>query len=250
MKQPNLLILDFDGTLATIAATPQKAALPQKTKEILNTLACKQNLHLAILSGRKLNDLKEKIGIRNIIYGGSHGFEWEILGKKGRYHVEDKTKKALKITLNKLKEIESKFQGVIVEEKGPVLSFHYRLAGQKAKIKSLFKEFIKASGVEKDILILPGKMVFDVCPKSEWNKGSFVKFLIRELKKTSKKEIVPVYIGDDETDESVFETLKDGITIKVGIKGQSGAKNRLKDTKEVLKFLESLSQGMYNEIRL
>ena len=74
-----ILILDFDGTLAPIVNTPEEASLSREMKNALEGLSSKKDLYLAILSGRSLEDLKKKVNIKNIIYGGTHGLEGEIL---------------------------------------------------------------------------------------------------------------------------------------------------------------------------
>jgi trehalose 6-phosphate phosphatase len=72
-----LLILDYDGTLTPIVERPELADLPQDARRVLEALAGKQRLKLAIISGRALADLKQKVAISNIIYAGNHGLEIE-----------------------------------------------------------------------------------------------------------------------------------------------------------------------------
>ena len=77
-----VLLLDFDGTLTPIVKPPNRAELSKSMRNLLIKLSKKQGFYLAILSGRTLKDIKKKIGLPNIIYGGNHGLEGEIFGKK------------------------------------------------------------------------------------------------------------------------------------------------------------------------
>src|SRR4030042_2411457 len=72
---PVMLFLDFDGTLAPIADTPQKAVLPKSTRTILERLSKNPRCTVCIISGRALKDIKKIVGIKKITYVGNHGLE-------------------------------------------------------------------------------------------------------------------------------------------------------------------------------
>ncbi|MEJ2745756.1 MAG: trehalose-phosphatase, partial [bacterium] len=78
-----MLFLDYDGTLSPIADAPEKALLPKGTKELLRRLSGKKGFKVAVVSGRSLRDIKSIVGLKGIIYAGSHGLELE--GPKIRY---------------------------------------------------------------------------------------------------------------------------------------------------------------------
>jgi len=237
-----LLILDFDGTLTPIAKAPEKAILSESIKDLLRQLSQKPNYFVAISSGRELGDLKAKVGLTSIIYGANHGFEGEVFGKKYSYPLNNKTLKILQEIRRQLENKLSQFKGVFIEDKGLTLSLHYRLAHSKQihKIKALAKitldEFIK-DGV---IFTISGKMVIDILPKTDWNKGRFADFIVKSVASQNKSRPLIIAIGDDKTDEDTFNNLKNGITIKVGGKNQSNAKYYVKSTKEVIQFLKTL----------
>lgn len=234
-----VLMLDFDGTLAPIVKNPQATKLPGETKKLLIKLSKKQGFYLAIISGRSLKDLKKKVGLNSIIYGGNHGLEGEILKEKYCFSVPDKTFAALKVIRQQLHQITDQYTGVFIEDKRLVLSFHYRMAREKApEVKLAVKEVLKPFIQDKVISITAGKMVFDICPKVDWNKGSFAKLIINKIRAQTKKSPLVIFIGDDTTDEDVFRVLKNGITVKVDKNRNSGAQYSLKDTNEVFIFLQ------------
>ncbi len=238
-KSPTkVLMLDFDGTLTPIVKSPKAANLSKEMKNLLINLSKKDGLYLAIISGRSLEDLKKKINLSNIIYAGNHGLEGEILKEKYLFPIPDKTLIALKIIREQLNKIAGQYKGVFIEDKRLVLSFHYRMAGEKIpEVKSAFKKVIKPFVQGGLISVLAGKMVFGIRPKVDWNKGSFAKLVIDKIRMQTKTTPTPIFIGDDTTDEDIFRKLKKGITIKVGKDEQSKARYWLEDTDDVFKFL-------------
>lgn len=71
-----VLIMDFDGTLTEIAPSPEQALLEKDVQLIIKKIS--RIIPTAILTGRNLEDIKQKVGIKDLIYAGDHGLEWEI----------------------------------------------------------------------------------------------------------------------------------------------------------------------------
>jgi trehalose 6-phosphate synthase/phosphatase len=69
------LLLDYDGTLAPIAPHPDLATLPQETRNVLQRLSNINDVYIAIISGRGVENVKEMVGIEGITYAGNHGLE-------------------------------------------------------------------------------------------------------------------------------------------------------------------------------
>ncbi len=239
-----LLLIDFDGTLTPIVSTPKKALLKKSVRRILKSLSKRSGkFRVGVISGRKLADIKRLIGLNNIYYGGNHGLE--ITGPgidfthpslKGFRPYQSRIKKDI---LSKTKGI----KGVIVEDKGGSLSLHYRLVKQ-TRLKELKKIFdaacapyIKSGKVARS----SGKKVWEIRPPAAWNKGKAVGRICASLKETGKR-ILPIYMGDDKTDEDAFSFLKDrrSITIFVGERRESMARYYLRSPAEVKIFLVRL----------
>jgi len=110
------------------------------------------------------------------------------------------------------------------------------------QVKTIFHETVILYLVRNKIKIKTGKMVLEVRPPSEWDKGKIVLWLLVRQKFALKdKSFVPIYIGDDKTDEDAFKVLKNnGITIFVGKPKPSYAQYYLKDTNEVKEFLKRI----------
>lgn len=240
MNKTKLLLLDFDGTLAPIAKTPREAKISPETKKLLRQLSEKKDVYLAIISGRKLDDIKEKVGLPDIIYGGNHGLEGEIFGEKYSYPIPDKMLRNLGTIKEQLDKIAAKFNGVLVEDKELTLSFHYRSAEeqQMPEIALLINGALQPFVSNKSVSVMIGKKVIDISPNVTWNKGCFADLIVKKISAITKTYPEVIIIGDDKTDEDIFRKVSGGITIKVGENLQSTAKYSLKDTKEVMKFLE------------
>ena len=71
------LFLDYDGTLTPIVSLPELALCPSDVKRVLEELRDLTNVHVAIISGRSLEDLRKRVGVSDITYVGSHGLEME-----------------------------------------------------------------------------------------------------------------------------------------------------------------------------
>jgi len=230
------LFLDYDGTLTPIVSRPELAICPVKVKRHLEKLRDLPKVYLAIISGRSLEDLRGKVGISGIIYVGNHGLEIENpAGSHKKILSFTRTRELKKITQNlqnSLKEI----PGILFEEKGPILSVHYRNVPREfwALIPQVLKEELKQW--RDHWKMASGKMVFEIRPKVNFHKGTAV----REILKTFPSlGLLPIYLGDDKTDEDAFRVLKgQGISVFIGPGTfHSDADFFLRNPKEVQEFL-------------
>lgn len=239
-----MLFLDYDGTLAPIAKIPGKAVVSEKAKELLRELSKTEWCKIAIISGRSLEDVKGMLGLNSLIYSGNHGLE--IGGPKIRFvsPVSAGYKKVLgRINKDLGKKIAS-IKGAFVEDKGLSLSLHFRLVDKKEipSVKTAFHEITIIPLVSNKIKIRRGKMVLEVRPPSEWNKGKVVLWLLARQRFTrGESRVLPIYVGDDSTDEDAFRALaRSGITVFVGRPRPSYAQYYLKDTDDVKELLERI----------
>ncbi len=193
-------------------------------------------VYLAIISGRSLEDLQEKVGVSGILYAGNHGLELENLrGRHQRIFSSTRLRELKRITenlQNSLKEI----PGILFEEKGPILSVHYRNVPEKffARIPQALKEELQQW---KDRWkIASGKMVFEIQPHVDFHKGEAVREI---LKPFPSMGVLPIYLGDDQTDEDAFRALKGlGISVFIGPqRSPSEADFFLQNPEEVQQFL-------------
>ncbi|MGE5215027.1 MAG: trehalose-phosphatase, partial [Nitrospirota bacterium] len=117
------VFLDYDGTLTPIVSQPEEALLSDSMREALQELASR--VPVAILSGRDLDDVRERVGIANIVYAGSHGFD--IAGPNGlRRQIASEFVPKLDTAERTLQEALNGISGARVERKRLSIATHYR----------------------------------------------------------------------------------------------------------------------------
>jgi len=247
------LFLDFDGTLAPIVGTPDKAALPQETRTILARFGDAPNSRLAIISGRSIEDLRQRVGLDKAIYAGSHGLEVRGPGVEHSVPLMPRLSSIMEQIKQDLKSLLSGIAGVVLEDKGLCVGVHYRLV-KREDMRSFMKGLHTAVDsflVRGKVKIKSGKKVFEIMPPSGWDKGKVVLWLLEQSRGDSKSGMLPLYIGDDATDEDAFEALGGkGVCVAVGRAGNTSAPYNLKDTAEVAEFLNKLAEFKKSDERI
>ncbi len=227
-----VLFLDFDGTLAPIVLRPAEAAMPPETFSALKVLAADEKYKVAFVSGRSAEDLERRAPLAGAIYAGNHGLE--IHGAGPRFAIAEDP--LLRLTLERLELALANIHGVEIEDKILSASVHFRRVPEQEW--PLVEEAVLRI-VPRKLNLRGGKMVFEIRPAVDWNKGSAVRWIITQL---GLEDMCHVYIGDDLTDEDAFAVLPDGVTVHVGMAGNTAAKYRLRDTDEVGQLLQRLAQ--------
>ncbi len=242
-----LLLLDYDGTLTPIVQSPELADLTDGVRQLLEALARQRRLTLVIISGRALVDLKGKVGISNIIYAGNHGLEIEGPQISFVSPAAEESKPFLRQLHGELSQALGAIEGVLVEDKGLTLSVHYRqVADDKSiEVRRIFERITGDAARSGRIRITSGKKVYEIRPAVAWDKGEVVKMLMARCGKGGRKRgLLPIYLGDDLTDEDGFRVIENyggGISVFVGERDSpSSARYFLRSPDEVAKFLSLL----------
>ena len=230
-----LLCLDFDGTLAPIVDEPMLAKLPAETRETLNELAALDDVTIAIVSGRALNDVKARIGLSELIYAGNHGLEIQGPGLSFEHPIADGLRGKVRLVTERVAAKAVSLDGVEIESKGLSSSVHFRRSSRAAQIELelVIREIIADD--DPDIAITPGKMVHEIRPRTGWDKGTAVVWIREHL---GGNRDLPIVLGDDMTDESAFAAFDDAITICVDPRMATAAKYQLENPDEVRQFLD------------
>ena len=241
-----LLLFDYDGTLTTIVGRPELAILSEKSRQLLKALSHKRHFIVGVVSGRGLSDIQSKLGVNGIIYVGNHGFEIEGPGLNYIHPVNDEIKSIMNTVSQMLNNSLGMIRGVIVEDKRFTVSIHYRLVKKKEidSVKDILQRVVEAARLSDKVKITHGKKVYEIRPDVHWHKGMAVKLIIEKYGSKGKKDVfLPVYVGDDLTDEDAFKVIEnyDGVSVYVGgVNPQSIARYYLKTCKEANKFMKEL----------
>lgn len=239
---PNLLLLlDYDGTLTPIVERPQDAVLSESMSDVLTKIS--RCYPIGIVSGRALADVKKMVGIDGIYYSGNHGFEISGPDVELTKEEAERARPAISEICTTMKVELAQFEGMIVEDKGPTASVHYRMVAEdKVKeLKELFNKLVDSSVRDGKIRMTQGKKVLEIRPNVDWDKGRAVEWLIDVISK-KRGEVYPIYVGDDVTDEDAFSVLRGrGLTVLVAHEERkSKAEYYLRSTEEVEVFLRRL----------
>jgi trehalose-phosphatase len=240
------LFLDYDGTLTPIVSAPELAFCPAEVKIVLEKLRDSPNISLAIISGRSLEDIRGKVGVPGITYVGNHGLDIQNPAGVHKKKLSPPREKELRKIIKSLQESFREIPGILFEDKGPILAIHYRNVAQKyfGWIHKVLKETLeKGKGRWK---IAHGKMLFEIQPQLDFNKGKVVSEILQPVSKNT----LPIYIGDDQTDEDAFREVKGrGITAFVGPGWlTSEAEYYLKNPAEVQEFLRRCAETRSEKI--
>lgn len=241
------LFLDYDGTLTPIAKHPSRAHLSAAMRRLLRGLLKDPDVWVAIVSGRELEDLKRRVRVPGLYYVGNHGLELE--GPEMHYlnPAARKSRQTLRKVLGELKMALRGIKGAWVEDKKLTLSAHSRQVASKEKIlvRNAVYEVTRPYQVKKLVRVTFGKEVFEVRPPVHWDKGKVVRWLLARQEAIREGEALPVYVGDDLTDEDAFEALgRRGVTVAVGPNDPlTRAAYTVKSPVEVKRFLRLLLEA-------
>ena len=187
------VLLDVDGVLAPIVLRPEDAHVPDETRAEVERLAGKYSL-VACVSGRTSADAERIVGVRGVVYVGSHGLELAPEADPWR---------------SRLHQFGQQVDWP-VEDKGLTVSFHYRGVDDEEAAREKLERVAEAARLE-GLLARFGRKVLELRPPIEADKGTAVQALLidRGLHRA-------LYAGDDTTDLDAFRAL-DGLELAVRV---------------------------------
>jgi len=220
-----LAAFDFDGTLAPIVSKPENAAVRPGTLLLLNQLTSLYSC--IVVSGRSREDTRRKL--RGIAFSeiiGNHGIE--------PWHSSAAFARAVKNWLPLLKQGLDGLPGVVLEDKYFSVTIHYRNASDKKAARKTVTDIARTLPGAKWV---GGKQVMNIIPDRAPGKGLAVERARQELKCNKV-----IYVGDEKTDEDVFDMARRGqsLTIRVGASKSSAAQFYIRDQREIDRLLKTL----------
>lgn len=227
--------LDFDGTLVAIAPRPDLVAVEPEVRQLLGLLVARFDGAVALVTGRPLDVIDGFLSPLKLPVAAEHGSVRRDAA--GQVHLEKQGIEAVKTAAARLAPLVEANPGLLLEPKQASVALHYR---QRPELAVLCKDAVdKAARGIDGLVILPGKMIYELRPKGI-DKGVAVEAFLGEDPFCGR---VPIYIGDDVTDEHAFAVVNDlgGITIKID-DGDTCAQYRT-DREGLLAWLEGIAKG-------
>ena len=231
-----LFCTDFDGTLAGIEIDPDAPALGEDNLTALERLRDHDRVDVAVISGRELADLRERVGIDGIDYAGNHGLELHRDGESTTHPIARRRRRDLDTIVA---DIEERLDDTdcFVEDKSVSATVHYRTAPERENEVHDVVETAVERVAEGGFELSTGKEIVELTPTVAWDKGDAVSLLVAD-----HDGWLPIYVGDDTTDEAAFRELSEiGLGIHVGTNPETAADYRIEDPDSVTRFLDWLA---------
>lgn len=226
-----VVFLDYDGTLTPIAPRPELAVLSASMR---NTLQCIANRWpTAIVTGRALDQILRMLDMPGLTCAGSHGFD--IQGPHTRHQVGRAERQTINAAFDRIRQRTAGTEGILIENKTFSVAVHYRLVPPQLidSVTSATREVANELGLR----VTGGKSIIEMRPDLDWDKGRAVDWLAARHPGS-----IPLYIGDDVTDEDAFRAVRGrGIGIVVTAEPrETAASYSLAGIGEVEELLERL----------
>jgi trehalose-phosphatase len=236
------IFLDYDGTLTPIVERPEDALLPAGTRAAIERLAALAPV--AVVSGRDLTDVRRLIGIEGITYAGSHGFDLVLPDGSTHQHGTEFLP-ALDAAERDLRARLSPVPGARIERKVFAVAVHVRQVDEEL-VPDVEGAVAAVAASDLRLRRTGGKKVFEIRPAVAWDKGTALLWLLDVL--GLGPDVLPVYVGDDETDEDAFRAVRErGLGVVVRGEGDDRptlARYALRDTEESRAFVELLIDAL------
>ncbi|MCH8206398.1 MAG: trehalose-phosphatase [Chloroflexi bacterium] len=208
------LVVDFDGTIAEIAPTPDQAVVPADVIDTLERLSEALAL-VAVVSGRAARDLEAKVGLAGVTYVGNHGAEYLTRDRLVLAEGADVYADRIGRVLTRLREV-ADGPGLLWQDKGLSASVHYRLAPDHERARERLAAALDSTDGVSDLEVFWGKLVLELRSPLGLHKG----FAVRKLAREHSLDAV-LFLGDDTTDvdgmRAVRQLAGEGGTAGLGV---------------------------------
>lgn len=230
------LFLDFDGTLVDIVERPDAVAVDATLSMLMGDLARKLQGRVAIVSGRPRAEIQDFFEGQDFAVAGSHGLE--LRWPDGRIEAPETSPELAAIT-ERLRELSARHFGTMVEEKPFGVAIHYRGAPQSEQACRTLAEQLATGSA---FTLQAGKMVFELRLRGA-DKGAALRSFMSE---PPMRGTVPVFIGDDLTDEHAFAAAAElgGHGVLVGQGRETSAHFHLRDVATARAWLSAAVEAL------
>ncbi|PKU71528.1 trehalose-phosphate phosphatase A-like [Dendrobium catenatum] len=264
------LFMDYDGTLSPIVDNPDLAFMSSAMRTAVKHVA--KYFPTAIISGRSRDKVYEFVGLKELYYVGSHGLDLvgpvkysesiatnhncisptdELVSTANLFQTAREFLPMIDEVFRSLIEKTKDIKGSKIENNKFCLSVHYRLVDENSWtviaqcVHDILKNYPRLEQTY-------GMKVLEIRPIINWNKGDAVEFMLESLGLNDRGAMLPIYIGDDRTDEDAFKVLREsnrgyGILVS-SVPKETYAHFSLKDPSEVMVFLRSLVRWKKSQI--
>jgi trehalose 6-phosphate phosphatase len=226
------LYLDIDGTILDLAPSPEAVEVPVWMVPLLQRLSRKLDGAVAFVSGRPIAAIDLLFRPLTFPAVGVHG--GEVRAPDGQILVDDQLTAELQAAVPLLQQAIGRIRGVQLENKRSVIALHYRNVPERGREVLKVAELIIGS-LGSQFSVLMGKCVVEIRPR-HLTKGSAMR---RLMEQAPFRDRIPIFAGDDTTDEDAFEVVNGlgGISLRIGEQAPTAAKYRLASPDQLRSWL-------------
>jgi trehalose-phosphatase len=208
------LVLDYDGTLTPLVAHPDLACLDPRVRELLRRLAACPGVAVGVLSGRTLDDVREKVGLPGLYYGGTSGLELDLRGRVVVPPAAEAGRPLIGRLAEQLEVVAVGCPGAWVERKSFGLTLHYRAAPLPHRLTLLAQASEVLQQQAERLRVVPAARAVEVTLAVGLTKGT----ALRQLALDAGPDVLPLYAGDEANDAEALEAaaMLGGIAVGVG----------------------------------
>jgi len=232
------LYLDIDGTVLDIAETPDATEVPDFVVPLLAQLGRKVDGAIAFVSGRPIAAIDTLFRPLKLAAVGVHG--GEIRMPDGQLIADQRLSSQLQAVEPLLQRAMQQIPGAALENKQCVIALHYRRAPQRGREVLNAAELVVGS-LGSEFALSLGKCVVEIRAR-HLTKGAGLRQLMEQPPFRGR---VPIFAGDDTSDEDAFEVVNrlGGISVRVGEVGPTAARYRLADPQQLRGWLLEMAQS-------
>ena len=242
-----LFFLDYDGTLAPFHEDPDLVKTSKEMLHLLREIKKHPKAEIIIISGRMMNEIKQRVTLDDISFAAIHGLHIELNNGMMKQWSTPSSSKEL---MQKIKDdISKKYQsqtGFVIEDKNSAVAFHYRKVPENKKPEMIetIENIIHYFDSSQELDLIMGAEVIEIRSKT-MDKGLAVEFIKNHF---SKHDVLSCYVGDDTTDEDAFDVLcDDDITVFVRNNSMRSTKARfwIESQQDVVKVLQMFNSALH-----
>jgi trehalose-phosphatase len=230
-----VIFTDFDGTLTPIRRRAADVRLSPAVRKLLTDLVGHGHL-VGVISGRALEDLRARVGVRGLWYVGGHGFLLCAPDLHRVVLVNHRQRGQITRVTRRLRAALRSDPGITIDHKIAAIAVHYRNASKTGRLAAS-RLVRRVVADEPGLRLMRGKKVWELVPTTDVDKATAVRFILGcESRQAPGKRRVAIYVGDDVADERVFARWR-GISVLVGRRSNTAAKYYVRSPADVREFL-------------
>lgn len=237
-----VLLFDYDGTLTPIVEHPWQAKLSPSTRALLSELAAQPNVHVGILSGRRLDELEQLVGLPELFYCGLSGIEMRLDGNLLVHPAARNSVQLIDEITRRLSAIEHVYPGAWVEHKRYGFTVHYRGVDEVLldEVHRRIQGFLECWS--RQLRIVEAPLAVEVLVGGTWTKGDAVRQFLEHVGEPA----FLFHAGDAASDNEAFEavTAHGGIALGIGPLAPPSATAHVADPETLLVWIEALAHAI------